>query len=102
MMASTHILARRVPNGCNAIWGVFDLDYAYWNGRQKNKKQTQRFESNLANSDGLVYFCCRYEPPEDVPENTIFFRYNKFQHNARMAVMLLPCIGILAIFGGKA
>jgi len=43
-----------------------------------------------------------YEPPSaGVPEDTIFFRYNKFQHNARVAAFLLPAAVVLVIFGGR-
>jgi len=42
-----------------------------------------------------------YEPPQGVPEDTIFFRYNKFQYNARIAVFLLPASAVLVMFGGK-
>lgn len=37
-----------------------------------------------------------------MPEGTIFFRYNKFQHNARVAVYMLPCMVILGVYGGKS
>jgi hypothetical protein len=43
----------------------------------------------------------RYEPPTDVPEGTIYFRYNKFEQNARVATFMLPAAVILAIFGGQ-
>ena len=42
-----------------------------------------------------------YEPPVGVPADTIFFRYNKFQHNARIAAFLLPAAAVLVVFGGK-
>jgi hypothetical protein len=42
-----------------------------------------------------------YEPPTGVPEDTIFFRYNRFQYNARIAAFLLPAAGVLVVFGGK-
>jgi hypothetical protein len=45
--------------------------------------------------------CGRYEVPTDVPAGTIYFRYNKFQQNARVAVFMLPAAAILATFGGE-
>jgi len=42
-----------------------------------------------------------YEPPAGVPEDTIFFRYNRFQYNARIAAFLLPAAAVLVVFGGK-
>ena len=43
----------------------------------------------------------RYEPPEGVPAGTIFFRYNKFQHNAKVSLFMVPCATLLAMFGGQ-
>eukprot|EP00284_Hemiselmis_tepida_P013057 CAMPEP_0174918022 /NCGR_PEP_ID=MMETSP1355-20121228/2845_1 /TAXON_ID=464990 /ORGANISM="Hemiselmis tepida, Strain CCMP443" /LENGTH=572 /DNA_ID=CAMNT_0016163179 /DNA_START=43 /DNA_END=1758 /DNA_ORIENTATION=+ len=61
-----------------------------------SRAQEDRENSREDDPDGTSY-----EPPENMPEGTIAFRYNKFQHNARIACFMLPCMGILMAYGGK-